>query len=218
MSSVFPSRLTIITLTDPLPAQQASLPSLTDSQTHKLRLLTLVTLVSTSTPKATDSLSYSTLQSRLGLTSTQAIEQLVTDAIYADLLVATLDPAHQTVRVSSVAPIRDIAPGSVAGMLAELSRWSTSCDTVLAGLSADMDNVRARARERARRDLRRHREVDAAAGVAEDMAKGVGTSGEVGQSGGFDSLDADAMDIDGQDVEAAGAAAGGSVRAGSSRR
>ncbi|KAG8629777.1 hypothetical protein KVT40_001396 [Elsinoe batatas] len=110
-------------------AQSSSLPPLSPQQTHKLRLLTLLSLAAT-TPSAS-SLTYPSLVSSLGLSSPADLEALVTDAIYADLLTATLDPANQLVIVSAVAPLRDLAPGSVGSMIQELEAWSRRCEDVL---------------------------------------------------------------------------------------
>lgn len=188
-----------------LPAQQSSLPSLTELQVRKLRLLSLITISAKSAPGAPESLGYATLQSRLGLDTTRAVEQLVTDAIYAELLTATLDPAHQTVRVSSVAPLRDLAPGRLASMLSELKHWEAGCDAVLADLEANMAAVRAHAAERTLKQRTRETEVEVADKQAKkDKSADTLETGVLGTAPIFDAQDADAMDIDGQDTGMAG--------------
>ncbi|UKZ75909.1 COP9 signalosome complex subunit 7a [Trichoderma virens FT-333] len=76
-----------------------NLPALNDTQTLKLRQLSLLSLASDRS-----SLSYDALQNALGLSSVREVEDLVITAIYAGLLHATLDPARQAIQVSSIAP------------------------------------------------------------------------------------------------------------------
>ena len=47
--------------------------------------------------------------------------------------------------ISSVAPLRDLAPGSVAHMARELSSWSKRCEDVLVQLEAEVAAVKASA-------------------------------------------------------------------------
>jgi len=98
-------------------------------------------------------LSYTTLTTALSLPNTQALESLITTAIYSNLLLAHLDPLHQTVRVTSVAPLRDLAPGSIPAMDALLEQWSGRCTTTLTGIEAQIAGIRRRAYdERARQE------------------------------------------------------------------
>lgn len=120
-----------------------NLPQLSDAQTLKLRQLTLLSLASDRSK-----LSYSALQNALGLSSTREIETLIITAIYAGLLDATLDPARQAVQVTSVAPLRDLSPGSVPHMIAALDNWSDRCTSTLSDLEAHVRNIRANAATR----------------------------------------------------------------------
>lgn len=124
-------------------ATQKQLPTLTDAQTLKLRQLTLLTLASNRA-----NLSYSALQTALGLSSAREIESLVTKAIYAGLLDATLDPARQALQVTSVAPLRDLAPAAVPDMIAALDNWSNSCSSTLATLDSHIAKIKADAAKR----------------------------------------------------------------------
>ncbi|KAK4542814.1 hypothetical protein LTR36_006190 [Oleoguttula mirabilis] len=152
-----------------------NLPQLSDAQATKLRLLSLLTLAAQHpTVASTEShLSYASLCANLDLAHPIDLEHLVTQAIYNDLLTGTLNPATQTVVITSVAPLRDLAPGSISTMMAELAAWSGRCEGVLADLEHEIQVVRAEARKRAARE-----------GRAERQVRGVTEAGEKGGSGG----------------------------------
>ncbi|KAK7544998.1 uncharacterized protein J3D65DRAFT_546295 [Phyllosticta citribraziliensis] len=139
-------------------ASKPQLPALSDAQTTKLKLLSLL-------PLSADpaNLSYATLQARLDLPTPRALEDLLITAIYAHLITATLDPASSRVCITSVAPLRDLAPGSTAALVAALGDWGRRCDDTLASLEAEMAAVRKRALDR---ELRKRR-TDAVRAVVE---------------------------------------------------
>lgn len=114
-----------------------------DAQILKLRQLSLLTLA-----RDPHNLSYATLQDNLGLPDARAVENLVISAIYAGLVEAQLDPRHQTVQVSSVSPLRDLAPNSIPDMLTALRTWSGRCTSTLADLEAQVAGIREAARLR----------------------------------------------------------------------
>lgn len=120
-----------------------NLPPLNEQQTLKLRQLSLLTLA-----KDPHNLSYASLQAALGLSDARAVEELVISAIYADLISAQLDPRNQTVLVSSVSPLRDLAPGSIPSMLANLQAWSSRCTSTLADLEAQIQAIKDTAASR----------------------------------------------------------------------
>ncbi|KFA62091.1 hypothetical protein S40285_06783 [Stachybotrys chlorohalonatus IBT 40285] len=124
------------------------LPALSDAQLLKLRQLSLLSLA-----RDRDNLSYAALQKSLGLTSTRQLEDLVISAVYAGLLHATLDPAREAVQLSSVAPLRDLQPGSIPQMLSILNNWSERCDSTLGHLDDQIKSIRAAA---AARETQRH--------------------------------------------------------------
>jgi COP9 signalosome complex subunit 7 len=125
------------------------LPDLSEQQATKLRQLSLLTLA-----RQRANLSYDALRQQLGLDSARQLEDLVIAAVYAGLLSATLDPARQAVQVTSIAPLRDLAPGSVPDMLSSLRTWSDRCTTTLADLDEQIKDIRsaALARDKERRD------------------------------------------------------------------
>jgi COP9 signalosome complex subunit 7 len=143
--------------TDTITALASTLPQLSPTQQHKLQLLTLLTLAANTTPNTP--LTYTNLQSSLSLDSPLALERLVTDAIYADLLSATLNPAQGIVAISSVAALRDLNPGSVTRMMASLDTWSNTCDDVLKDLEAQMKSVMEAAERRSNEEAVRAEQV-----------------------------------------------------------
>ncbi|KAK6428840.1 hypothetical protein LTR95_015013 [Oleoguttula sp. CCFEE 5521] len=174
----------------------ASLPPLSEQQTQKLKLLSLLSYAAA--PSA--DLGYAALTSKLDLSSTSELESLVTIAIYNSLLTATLNPSAQTVVITSVAPLRDLAPGSIASLLGDLNAWSQRCDSVLSDLQAEIANVEATAQKKAKADARREKQVSAA---LEEGGKGGGNPAQANSKGTRsgnrkdEDDDADPMDVDG---------------------
>ncbi|KAI1815533.1 PCI domain-containing protein [Poronia punctata] len=120
-----------------------NLPPLSDAQGLKLRQLSLLTLA-----KNPHNLSYAALQKSLDLSDVRAVEDLVISATYAGLVDAQLDPRNGVVHISSVAPLRDLAPGSVPSMLNTLRTWSGRCTTTLDDLEAQIAGIKAEAARR----------------------------------------------------------------------
>ncbi|KAH6608955.1 hypothetical protein Trco_002301 [Trichoderma cornu-damae] len=125
-----------------------NLPALNDAQILKLRQLSLLSLASDRS-----SLSYDALQKALGLSSAREVEDLVITAIFAGLLHATLDPARQAIQVLSIAPLRDLAPGTIPDMISALQNWAGRCQSALGDLEQQIQSIReaAAARENEKR-------------------------------------------------------------------
>ncbi|KAG5749572.1 hypothetical protein H9Q69_003178 [Fusarium xylarioides] len=121
------------------------LPALEGLQATKLRQLSLLSLV-----RDRQNLSYSALQEALDLPGAREVEALVISAVYAGLLHATLDLARAVVQVTSVAPLRDLAPGAIPDMAAALKKWSDRCTTTLEGLDLQIKEIRTTAATRQR--------------------------------------------------------------------
>ena len=196
----------------------SGLPQLSDAQSKKLRLLSLLTIAAEKPTSSSleSNLSYSSLCRCLDLESTVDLEHLITEAIYSDLIVATINPASQTIVITSVAPLRDLAPGSVASMISELSAWSGRCDNVLAELEAEIAKVKADAQKRYAREQKAERQIKAVTEASEKGSSGAGlttsrgghnTRGAMRRGDDADDDD-DAMDVDG------GMSAGGKKRSG----
>jgi COP9 signalosome complex subunit 7 len=120
-----------------------NLPPLNDAQALKLRQLSLLTLA-----KDPHNLSYGALQQNLGLRDTRAVEDLVISAIYAGLMDAHLDPRNGAVHISSVSPLRDLAPASIPSMLSSLRAWSGRCTSTLQDLEAQVASIKEAAAKR----------------------------------------------------------------------
>ncbi|KAM0430519.1 hypothetical protein ACHAPT_005868 [Fusarium lateritium] len=121
------------------------LPALAEVQATKLRQLSLLTLA-----RDRKNLSYAALQDALDLPGAREVETLVISAVYAGLLHATLDPARAAVQVSSVAPLRDLAPGAIPDMATALKTWSDRCTSTLGDLETQIKDIRTAAAARQR--------------------------------------------------------------------
>ncbi|KAJ5380160.1 COP9 signalosome complex subunit 7 [Penicillium cataractarum] len=122
-----------------------NLPKLSAEQTLKLRLLSLLTLASTTKP-----LTYQALMKSLSLPTTADLESLVTTAIYANLITARLSPASTppTINVTSVAPLRDVQPQSLPKMITLLTEWESRCGEVVTDLETEIARVKVNAQKR----------------------------------------------------------------------
>ncbi|KAK7713325.1 hypothetical protein SLS64_004575 [Diaporthe eres] len=125
-------------------ASTPNLPDLNDRQRLKLRQLSLLTL-----SRNKENLTYPALQQHLGLASPREVEDLVISAVYAGLLDAKLNPLRSVVQVSSVAPLRDVQPGTVPSIVATLQNWSQRCDATLAEIEANIANIKREAARKA---------------------------------------------------------------------
>lgn len=141
----------------------AGLPALNDAQRLKLRQLSLLTLARKDDTAAGDAggpaLDYASLQKALDLPSRQALEELVISAVYAGLLRAQLNPKDSVVQINSVAPLRDVAPTAIGGLLSSLQAWAGRCEATLQSLSSQMTQLRAEADRRAARAAARAEET-----------------------------------------------------------
>ncbi len=191
-------------------SRSQGLPQLSDAQALKLRLLSLLTIASEKTAASSTNLSYSTLSTRLGLANSIDLEHLITQAIYSNLITATLNPSSHTVVITSVSPLRDLAPGSVVTMTAELEGWSQRCSSVLSDLDAEIAKVRAEAEKRAAREQKTEKQVKAVtdSNSGEKTAISRNTKGKARKEAGDDE-DEDGMDVD--SVEMGGKKSGGGL-------
>jgi COP9 signalosome complex subunit 7 len=133
------------------------------------------------------------------------LEHLVTQAIYSNLLTGILNPAAQTVVITSVSPLRDLAPGSIATMMSELEAWSSRCEGVLGDLEKEIARVKADAAKRSAAERKAERQVKAVTEAAEKSGGGGGAAkgghntrgGKKLGSNDDDDDDGDGMDVDG---------------------
>lgn len=172
------------------------LPALSAQQEQKLRLLSLLSLASNQA-----NLTYTSLQKALSLLDPQSLEKLVTTAIYSSMVTGTLDPAHQVANITSVAPLRDLAPGSIPVLKATLDQWSSQCTSTLTDLEAQMASVKERARLRGQQEKKVQDKLDKMVEEAEskDVSRPKRGLGVIGGPSGFvddDDENGDAMDLD----------------------
>ncbi|KAF2493993.1 hypothetical protein BU16DRAFT_512194 [Lophium mytilinum] len=171
----------------------ASLPQLNAAQHQKLLLLSLLPLARSHT-----TLTYAHLTTALSLPSPRALEELITTAIYASLLTATLDPAHGLVNVTSIAPLRDLAPGAIPSLAATLAAWSARCGGALDELDAQIAGVRKAAVRREKERRKRERGMETAMGLLEEKSAGAAKRGEEGGQGQGEAMEIDQEDIVGR--------------------
>ena len=109
--------------------------------------------------------------------------------MYADLLRAQLDPRRQAVHVSSVSPLRDLAPDSVPDILGQLRDWSGRCSTTLADLEAQVASIRdAAARRHAEKSAREATHARLVDEAGKNPAGELGGQGGVGGGAGGGSM------------------------------
>lgn len=162
----------------------------------------------------------------LGLGSAREVEELAISAMYAGLVAGALDPYHQLVTISSVAPLRDVPPNSIPAMLSTLSAWTDRCASTLQDLEAQIAGIKAAAAQRHREEREWSAQVDklvegsgkeekdekekAVGGLFGGLARRLGSGERGGGSkrsfGGavgalYDEDDLDGMDLDGDEDE-----------------
>lgn len=177
----------------------SGLPKLSDAQAIKLRQLSLLSLA-----RDRENLSYAALQQALDLPDSREVESLVISAIYAGLLHATLDPARAAVQVSSVAPLRDLAPGATPDMITALKTWTDRCTTTLSDLETQIKDIRATAVVRQREQRAADDKLQQLMGEAQERKYEVGPPRELTRRGynkrsvmdAANPVDSESMDVD----------------------
>lgn len=106
-------------------ANASSLPALTPPQLKKLRHLTIVSLAAKS-----KFIPYSLLLQELDIKNLRELEDLIIDAIYADIIHGKLDQKNKQLEVD-FAIGRDITPETVNRVTEVLQEWCDGCESVL---------------------------------------------------------------------------------------
>ncbi|KAL9600796.1 MAG: hypothetical protein Q9219_002934 [cf. Caloplaca sp. 3 TL-2023] len=150
-------------------SSSSNLPQLSEPQAHKLRQLSLLSLAT-----SPSTLTYPHLLQALSLPSVRVLEDLVISSIYAGLLTAKLDTQSQRVDVSSVSPLRDLRPGSIPTLISNLDAWDARCVSVLDDLEHQVKEVKQKALERRRKEMRDEAAVEK---LLKESKKGVGSQG-----------------------------------------
>ncbi|KAF2430180.1 hypothetical protein EJ08DRAFT_612942 [Tothia fuscella] len=170
-----------------------NLPELSEQQQEKLRLLSLLPLA-----RSQANLTYNGLRTALSLPNAKSLEKLVTKAIYSGLVTGTLDPHHQVVNITSVAPLRDLSPGSIPALAQSLTTWSSQCTATLASLQSQINAVKQKAILDGQQKDRVQVLIDekVAAADKEESTRPKRGASSLGDVLNVDEDDEDAMDVD----------------------
>ncbi|KAI0045751.1 hypothetical protein FA95DRAFT_1583295 [Auriscalpium vulgare] len=185
--------------------RRATLPDLTPAQALKLKHLSLL-----SYSMQNRIIPYSFLLTALAVPTIRALEDLIIDAIYLDILHGKLDQKHQQFEVEYTVG-RDVPPAALPDLYAALESWSTTTAQTLATLDAKIalladQNVATRARgEEHDRVLNGYLKdlADKKGGGAASNKRAAGGAGRKDRDGGRENRD-DEMDVDSEIVEAKG--------------
>ncbi|KAI9728535.1 MAG: hypothetical protein M1834_007673 [Cirrosporium novae-zelandiae] len=132
------------------------LPPLTPTQTLKLQHLTLLTIC-TMVPLT---LTYETILSSLHLTTPSSLPPILHSAISSHLLFGRLSPLTQTLHITSVAPVRDLKPGSIPEMLKVLELWQANCKEASSLITAEIQSICTAAQSRKAVSEKRQKLID----------------------------------------------------------
>ncbi|KAG7188431.1 hypothetical protein KM043_008077 [Ampulex compressa] len=165
---------------------------LTPVQKKKLQHLTIVTLATKS-----KCIPYSVLLEELDIKNVRDLEDLIIEAIYADIIHGKLDQKNSQLEVDYAGLGRDVRPGD-AGVVAEtLAAWGQACDTVLACIEeqvirANVEKQKATYhKERVQRDIaniKKSLAAQAGGGGVQEADVAGGSSGAGGSESGREAL------------------------------
>jgi len=108
--------------------ESSKFPDLSSLMSTKLRHLTMVSLAT-----GQKSIPLVTLGNQLGITNNRELEDLIIEAIYADVIHGKLDQKNGIVEVD-YAIGRDIKPEDQPNIIATLQSWCDTCDTMLTNI------------------------------------------------------------------------------------
>jgi COP9 signalosome complex subunit 7 len=163
------------------------LPKLSPAQHQKLLLLSLLPLARNNKP-----LSYKKIGQTLSLPNVEALESLVTNAIYLELIDGALDPSYQIVHIDSVAPLRDLQPGSVPILTQTLEGWSAQCAAMLQDIQKEIHLINDKAKAKTQRHMRIQKIIDKKMEQPEEpKTKRLLEEGGEGEVEGADDMDVD---------------------------
>ena len=116
-------------------AEARNLPPLTEAQKNKLRHLSVVTLAA-----KVKCIPYAVLPEALALRNVRQLEDLVTEAVYADVLRGSLDQRDQRLEVDySIG--RDIQRQDLSAIARTLQEWCVGCEGVLSGIEEQVSRA-----------------------------------------------------------------------------
>ncbi|XP_012269095.1 COP9 signalosome complex subunit 7b isoform X2 [Athalia rosae] len=99
---------------------------LSPTQKKKLQHLTIVTLATKS-----KCIPYSVLLEELDVKNVRDLEDLIIEAVYADIIHGKLDQKNSQLEVDYAGLGRDVRPGDTGAVAETLAAWGQACDAVL---------------------------------------------------------------------------------------
>ncbi|XP_022433135.1 COP9 signalosome complex subunit 7a isoform X1 [Monodon monoceros] len=143
-------------------AEARNLPPLTEAQKNKLRHLSVVTLAAKVKPQPAlgpQCIPYAELLEALALRNVRQLEDLVIEAVYADVLRGSLDQRNQRLEVDySIG--RDIQRQDLSAIARTLQEWCVGCEVVLSGIEEQVS--RANQHKEQQLGLKQHIESEVA--------------------------------------------------------
>ena len=113
----------------------ATLPKLSETETTKLRILTILRM---SINKRV--LKYSDMLAETGLNSSRDLEQVIIQSIQHNVLDCRIDEANEQVFVNQISGYA-VTPEQQDYLLESLSNWSASCKTITQNMQTDVDTA-----------------------------------------------------------------------------
>lgn len=110
-------------------------PVLTDQMLRKLQYLTIVSLAAQNRK-----LSYDSLLKELRLQHVRQLEDLIIEAVYANLIKGKLDQKQRCLEVDSTMS-RDVRTEQIGTMVSVLGDWLSNCDSVLLSIEQQIANA-----------------------------------------------------------------------------
>jgi COP9 signalosome complex subunit 7 len=105
---------------------KSQLLELTPVQKKKLQHLTIVTLATKS-----KCIPYSVLLEELDIKNVRDLEDLIIEAVYADIIHGKLDQKNSQLEVDYAGLGRDVRPGDTGAVTETLAEWGQACNAIL---------------------------------------------------------------------------------------
>ncbi|KAL7300709.1 hypothetical protein TKK_0006689 [Trichogramma kaykai] len=105
---------------------KSELVELTPVQKKKLQHLTIVSLATKS-----KCIPYSVLLEELDIKNVRDLEDLIIEAVYADIIHGKLDQKNSQLEVDYAGLGRDVRPGDAGAVIQTLAEWGEACDDIL---------------------------------------------------------------------------------------
>lgn len=113
----------------------ANLPKLSEGETTKLRILTILRMSINSRV-----LKYSDMLRETGLNSSRDLEHVIIQSIQRNVLDCRIDEANEQVFVNQISGY-NVSPEHQDYLLDSLIKWSESCRTITQNMQTDVDNA-----------------------------------------------------------------------------